>query len=414
MTVHDRHITAIPANRQRRAKRRPLPELEAERLAERLITFTPGGDEVAVLLRRASEILGPLASTAVVHRVMSFNPDCFWAFARRSRYDAAAPRGEGFIAFLMLNDAGLKALISGAINPRNPDPAFLARQNEKPAGVYVWAIHAQGAIAAGIPLILQKLSTPLYEDVDVYARAVTPDGERFLESLGFKRGAAYRGVTTSQLFSLRRAHDQDELPLYDHYPEQTSRQRLTVKVARTFDDMMRVMSVRGAVYLAEQDCPYLEEFDGNDFSATHLIGYVDDEPAGCLRIRYFAGFAKFERLAVRHEFRNKHLASNLVRAGVEFCRMKGYQQLYAHAQKRLVKFWTRFGFGIPEGAQELMFSDYDYVEMTLEVARHPDALAIGANPYEIIRPEGLWHLPGVLERSAARTAIRPSIERSRA
>lgn len=229
-----------------------------------------------------------------------------------------------------------------------------------------------------LPLILQKLSTPLYAEVEVYARAVTVDGERFLESLGFKRGAAYRGVTTSQLYSLRRARDQDELPLYDRYPERTTHQKLTVKVARTFDDMMRVMSVRGAVYRAEQDCPYLEEFDGNDFSATHLIGYVDDEPVGCLRIRYFADFAKFERLAVRHEFRNKHLASNIVRAGIEFCRMKGYQRLYAHSQKRLVKFWTRFGFGVPDGAQELIFSDFDYIEMILDVARHPNALAIGA------------------------------------
>ncbi len=54
--------------------------------------------------------------------------------------------------------------------------------------------------------------------------------------------------------------------------------------------------------------PYEEEFDGNDFSSTHLLGYVGDEPAGCLRIRYFASFAKIERLAVRHEFRHTRLA----------------------------------------------------------------------------------------------------------
>ena len=67
---------------------------------------------------------------------------------------------------------------------------------------------------------------------------------------------------------------------------------LSVKIARSFEDLARAVAIRGAVYIGEQECPYDEEFDGNDFSATHLIGYVGDEPAGCMRIRYFADFAK--------------------------------------------------------------------------------------------------------------------------
>ncbi len=389
-------------------------ELDVGRLADRVVAFTPCGDDVAVLLERAGEDIGPLAPAAVVHRVMSHNPDCFWAFARRGRYDAANPKGEGFIAFLMLNDAGMKALVSGRLNPRDPAPEFLTRQNERPAGMYTWAVHARGGVAAGVPLIMQKLETPVYSGVDVYARGVTPDGKRFLEMLGFEPGATYRGVTTSRLYSLRRGDEAEERPLYDRYRRGAKNQEYTTTVARTFDDMMRVMSIRSAVYVAEQDCPYLEEFDGNDFSATHLLGYVDDEPAGCLRVRYFAGFAKLERLAVRHEYRHRTVATGIVRAGIEFCRMKGYERLYAHAQKRLVGFWMQFGFKVPEGARELVFSDFDYVEMTLDVVRHPMAIAIGTDPYEIIRPEGKWHLPGVLEQSAGRPASRPLQERRRA
>jgi predicted GNAT family N-acyltransferase len=411
MTAHVHHAIAA---RGRPIKCRPLPELDAGRLADRLVAFTPGGADVGTLLAAAGKDIGPLASTEVVHRVMSRNPDCFWAFARRARYDAARPKGEGFVAFLMLNDRGVKALVSGTLNPRDPDLGLLTRQNERPAGAYVWAVHARGAIAAGIPLIIQKLATPLYESVDLYARAATPDGERFLQSLGFRRGASYQGVTTPNLFSMRRSVHDDELPLYDRYRKGPKQHEFAVTVARSLEDMMRVMSICSAVYVAEQDCPYLEEFDGNDFSATHLLGYVNDEPAGCLRVRYFADFAKFERLAVRHEFRHQRLASGIVRAGIEFCRMKGYQRFYAHAQKRLVDFWLRLGFQVPDGAQELNFSDFSYVEMTLDVARHPQAIMIGANPYEIIRPEGRWHLPGILEHSARRPASNPSVERARA
>ena len=56
-----------------------------------------------------------------------------------------------------------------------------------------------------------------------------------------------------------------------------------VRIARSFDDLLMVYSVRSAVYIAEQECPFAEEFDGNDHCATHLIGFIKGEPAGCIR-----------------------------------------------------------------------------------------------------------------------------------
>ena len=179
-------------------------------------------------------------------------------------------------------------------------------------------------------------------------------------------------------------------------------------VARSMEDLFKVMSIRSAVYIAEQDCPYEEEFDGNDLSATHLIGYVGDEPAATLRLRFFADFVKMERLAVRHEFRNSRIAFQIVRAGIELARVKGYRRLYGHARKEIASFWARFGFRTFEGGNELVFSDHDYVEMVMEIDRHPHAITIGVNPYVIVRPEGRWHEPGVLERSAVRPVSRPT------
>jgi predicted GNAT family N-acyltransferase len=180
-------------------------------------------------------------------------------------------------------------------------------------------------------------------------------------------------------------------------------------MARSIEDMMRVISVRSAVYISEQECPYLEEFDGNDFCATHLLGYVGNEPAGCIRIRYFADFAKIERLAVRKEFRKTRLSFHLVRAAIDLCRVKGYRTLYGHAQKRLVNFWSMFGFEEFEGGQNLVFSDFDYVEMKANIERHPSAITIGVDPYVIIRSEGRWHRPGILEDSKSRAVTRPSV-----
>jgi hypothetical protein len=90
--------------------------------------------------------------------------------------------------------------------------------------------------------------------------------------------------------------------------------------------------------------------------------------------------------------------------------VKGYRTLYGHAQKRLVNFWSMFGFEEFEGGQDLVFSDFDYVEMKANIERHPTAISIGIDPYVIIRTEGRWHRPGILESSKNRPVTRPSVD----
>jgi predicted GNAT family N-acyltransferase len=171
---------------------------------------------------------------------------------------------------------------------------------------------------------------------------------------------------------------------------------------------MKVVSSRSAVFISEQECPYSEEFDGNDFCSTHFIGYVGNEPAACLRARFFADFAKLERLAVRHEFRRSRLAFKIVKAGIEFSKAKGYTRIYGHAQDRLVSFWSTFGARPMKARSEpLIFSDFSYTEMLLEVEQTPEAITLDSDPYLLIRPEGKWHEEGILEHSASREASSP-------
>jgi predicted GNAT family N-acyltransferase len=170
---------------------------------------------------------------------------------------------------------------------------------------------------------------------------------------------------------------------------------------------MQVVAIRAAVYLAEQDCPYDEEFDGNDFCALHLIGFVGKEPAACMRIRFFADFAKLERLAVRHAFRRTCLAVEICRAAKELSRLKGYTRIYGHVQERVIPLWKRLGGRVMQSRRPLAFSDYSYTEMVLETERHPDALSLESDPYVLIRPEGEWDRPGPLEISAQRPVTSP-------
>jgi len=374
-----------------------------KRMGKRTVIFTPTGHAISDALAAAGHQIRGLANVDAVLRVLAHNPDSFLGIASRSRYDVEKPEVEGFVAFLMLNTEGLNALGQGTLNRSDPNLSHLASQNERPAGIYCWAIYAPGLLSAAAPLIYEQLCTPRYKDASIYGWAATDDGRRICKTLGLTLGAPLIGEFAPHLYYYPRGDESaNGHPLYDQYLPTKDIHRATVTVARTFEDMMRVASIRSAVYIAEQNCPYQEEFDGNDFSATHLIGYVGNEPAGCLRLRFFSNFAKVERLAVRHEFRTSRLAFKLARAGVELCRSKGYRRLYGHARKDLVNFWRRIGFKPIPGRPDFAFSDVSYVEIASDIEPHADALSLADTPYRLIRPEGRWHQPGILERSAVR------------
>ena len=180
-----------------------------------------------------------------------------------------------------------------------------------------------------------------------------------------------------------------------------------VAVARTLDDLAQAIAIRSAVYMAEQRCPYAEEFDGNDFAgATHLIARLGAEPAGCLRLRWFADFFKVERVAVLQRYRGAVVARELISAGIALGSRKGYRRLCGYVTPDLVDYWRRHVGATPRNDRgAFRFSDVDYVEMEFALSPVPDALNMDSDPMVLLRPEGDWDRPGVLERpTPARTA----------
>jgi predicted GNAT family N-acyltransferase len=172
-----------------------------------------------------------------------------------------------------------------------------------------------------------------------------------------------------------------------------------IRIAGTLDDLLMVYAVRAAVYMAEQGCPFFEEFDGNDHCATHLIGLIDSEPAGCSRMRFFHDFSKIERLAVVKRFRGGglDLASLLVRASILHIRRKGFKRIYGTAREGLEGFWARFG-GVPIKDHPMVeVSGLNYTEMLVDLEPDLDAITVDSGSTVILRPEGDWDRPGVLE-----------------
>jgi predicted GNAT family N-acyltransferase len=376
-----------------------LDELDASRIAKHLTTFLPSEDNVRDLLDAARLSIPGMAKTETVFKVLRHNPGCILGYARKSKLDPHAPVAEGFVAFLPLNALGMKMLALGSFDGTAPDLRLIAGPGERPAGIYLWCVYLPGSLSASIALMMETFSSKLFEGVDIYARTATEDGRRFSVGAGLTQGVAIDGIDAPNLWVFPR---KPKPPLYDSYVPRSGKREVGITVARSFDDLMRVAAIRNSVYIGEQECPYEEEYDGNDLSATHLLAYIGDEPVGCLRLRFFADFAKFERMAIRKEYRKSRAAIQLARAGFKLCQKKGYRRVYGHIQERLVPFWSRFGFRVMENTRRFVFSDIEYIEIVAEIERDPDAVTIGDDPYVVIRPEGRWHIPGVLERSAER------------
>jgi len=407
MTVHDRHTTRraqLLFGPPKRAKF-GLESPGTTNISQRMVVFNATCQDIETLLPRARLAMGQGATNEVVHRVARHNPDSFWGIARRDRYAAGDAAAEGYVAVLTLTAEGADRLLDGQFDASDPPMHLLTRQHEKPAAVYCWGVYAPGPIAAGVPLIFEKMSTPLYREAPILGRCVALGGFRIADNLGFHQGVTFRGKTAANLCMFPRGEALKETrPIYDDYLGIEDDRHVSITVVRSIEDFMRVVSVRSATFVAEQDCPYEEEFDGNDFSASHLLSYVGREPVGCLRIRYFAGFAKLERLAVRHEFRSRQIGTRLMRAGVELCRMKGYRRIYGRAQKDLLKYYLNMGWRQLEGSSEFFFSDHAYIEIVYDADPNPDAIKLGVDPYILMRPEGRWDQPGILDKSAQRGA----------
>ena len=189
-------------------------------------------------------------------------------------------------------------------------------------------------------------------------------------------------------------------------PPGSNRPVVTIKLASTSDELMQCFALRSAVYIGEQQCPYWEEFDGNDYTATHLILYVDGEPASSMRLRWFGTFVKFERAVILKRYRSMGLFVPFTQWAMQFARKKGYNRVYLHSQHRLWPIMERQGF--KKVSEKIFhFSDHEYGAYYIDLEAYPEAPTMYSDPLVLNRPEDHLETPGILERSAERGATNP-------
>jgi predicted GNAT family N-acyltransferase len=341
-------------------------------------------DEAAPIIAQARNTL-TLAEEPVIRSLLARNDRLL-----RIVKPKAASGNEGLIAYLPLNQKGVEALLTNKFGGTSPDPQWICAPHEAPDAVYIWLAFLPGMLARSLSEIAKGFQELGQQACTVFSRAANRSSQHVHETMGFLRAQQFYTECDPGL-----------LVAFAEQPSLTKNPQSEVRIARHFEDIMQVMAVRSATYLAEQFCNYAEEFDGNDFCATHFLGTINGDAAGCIRIRFFSDFAKIERLAVRIEYRNSRLAYQLVRAAIHHCRMKGYRTLYGHSRLDLTRFWRVFGFRERADRETFSFANVRYVEMILEMEPAKHAIDLSAPPMMLIRPEGAWDRPGPLDLSTS-------------
>jgi GNAT superfamily N-acetyltransferase len=126
---------------------------------------------------------------------------------------------------------------------------------------------------------------------------------------------------------------------------------ITTKVAMTMEESLQGFAVRAACFIGELEIPYTEEFDGHDFSATHVIAYVNEEPVGTVRLRWFQSFAMPERLAVVQRYRGRNIGQVLLERCRQLAERRGGNVLYTQVLPRNIGYFEKQGWRrlVPEG-----------------------------------------------------------------
>jgi len=389
------------------------------RYGKRVALVVPTEDILLRIMQRFAADVEDAAAAETVLSVFRHNPETMIAFRNKTTGDT------GCIAFLPLNSAGHIALAEGRFDTADPPLSFICKRSQKPVSMYVWGINICARTAGGIAHAMNVIDTDRLRGIDLYCKAANERAYSLFTSMGFTDGAVIDGRVHADLMIYKRrplesgtaapapAREErgkdpvrDDLgyrpptatPGYATFDiHNTCENRIGIKLVHNVDELLKVLAVRAASYLPEQEMPYEEDADGNDLCAAHLLGYIGREPAATLRLRFFADFCKIERLAVMPRFRGSSIGPRMVRAGIEYGRDKGYERFYGQAEQAAFPIWQRVGF-VPRNGEGLSYmTKRVYHEGDLVVARSPHAITPYAGADTIVRREGEWHLPGPFE-----------------
>ena len=113
-----------------------------------------------------------------------------------------------------------------------------------------------------------------------------------------------------------------------------------------YRDFGLVSFIRTQVFILEQECPAIEEFDEYDNVAEHYLGYSGNAPAIICRVLFVGNdIAKIGRIATLKEFRGQGFATTLLNWVIAILRENdNVNEIQMSAQEHAIGLYEKLGF----------------------------------------------------------------------
>ncbi|MFD2924216.1 GNAT family N-acetyltransferase [Halobacillus naozhouensis] len=102
--------------------------------------------------------------------------------------------------------------------------------------------------------------------------------------------------------------------------------------------------IRRNVFIDEQGVSEADEHDAFDDTATHLIGYLDEEPFAAARLRFIEDYAKLERICVEKAQRGHTYGQQMIHHMEKVIKDKGYSKAKLNSQTHAEGFYKSLGY----------------------------------------------------------------------
>lgn len=133
---------------------------------------------------------------------------------------------------------------------------------------------------------------------------------------------------------------------------------MKVVVAKNQKEITDNFLVRGKVFVVEQQIDYEIEFDGLDDQCILFTAYIDDLPVGAARLYK----NKVGRVATLKNYRNKGVATSMMKKIEEYAKNNNITDLILHSQLYIKDFYLKLGYkAIGDIFNE---ADIEHIKMT--------------------------------------------------
>lgn len=121
---------------------------------------------------------------------------------------------------------------------------------------------------------------------------------------------------------------------------------MTLSIALT-EDIATCHALRRAVFIEEQGVSVIEEVDGRDNDALHILAHKDGQAVGCARLLVHGATGKIGRVCVLAQMRGQGVGVALIEAALDCLRqIDGVTQARLGAQTHAIGFYERLGFSV--------------------------------------------------------------------